>query len=354
MTRQLFSIGKTISPTDLLAFSRQMASFLEAGIPILDALEIVGAQSESALMREVVADIRGSILRGTSFVDAVAAHPLVFPGYYRAMLLSAEFTGDLDTVMNVLAGYIERDLAARRQIKSALTYPIIVLVVAIVAMVAMTMFVLPKFTDLYRNLDAQLPVPTRMLLGFTDFVTNWWPFLFGAVFIGTAVVGLTLGGERGKQRRDAVATRTPFLGDLMHLIAIERFCRVLSALVTAGVPLPIAIGVSADSTNNSRFESKMVVVRDTIVRGGGLYDPLVESGLFPLPARQMIQVGERTGTLGNQLSKAATYYDREVGFSMKRATDLFEPMVILFVGLIVGFVAVAQVSAMYSIFGQVK
>ena len=154
--------------------------------------------------------------------------------------------------------------------------------------------------------------------------------------------------------RDRLVMKLPLIGALFHLISLERFCRVLAALAHAGIPLPEAIGVSADSTNNSIFQSQMTVVRDTLNRGGGLYEPMADSGLFPVAARQMIQVGERTGLLANQLTKAATYYEREVAFEMKRATDLFEPMVILFVGLIVGFVAVAQVAAMYSIFGQVK
>jgi type IV pilus assembly protein PilC len=224
----------------------------------------------------------------------------------------------------------------------------------VLAMIAMSVFVLPKFSGLYRNLGAKLPLPTRMLLGFTDFITGGWPFILavGAIFVAMAV--LVVGGERGRRRRDRVVGKLPLAGNLFHLIAIERFCRVLAALVTAGVPLPTAIGVSADSTHNTKWESRMIGVRDTIIRGGGLYEPIASSGLFPIAALQMIQVGERTGSLGKQLSKAASYYEREVTFSMKRATDLFEPFVILFVGAIVGFVAVAQVAAMYSIFGQVK
>jgi type IV pilus assembly protein PilC len=165
---------------------------------------------------------------------------------------------------------------------------------------------------------------------------------------------MVIGGQRNKVRRDKLTMRLPVIGNLFHLISIERFCRVLSALATAGVPLPDAIQVSADSTNNSIFRSRMADVRETLTRGGGLSTPMVETGLFPIAARQMIRVGERTGSLGPQLSKAASYYEREVGFQMKRATDMFQPTIILLVGALVGFVAVAQVSAMYSIFGQVR
>ena len=352
--RQLFSIGKSIKPNDVMSFSRQLSSFLEAGIPVLDALEIVAQQTDIALMRTVITDIRDSIHRGTSFSAAVDAHPEVFPAFYRAMLTSAEYTGDLDAVLSQLAEYLERDIAARRQVKSALTYPIIVLVVAFAAVIVMSVFVLPKFTGLYRSLGAELPLPTRMLIGFTDFMTSYWLVVLGVTALILVVFFALIGGKRGKPRRDALAMKLPLIGNLFLLISLERFCRVLASLSSAGVPLPVAIGLSADSTNNTIFKTSMVAVRETLVRGGGLYEPMAETGLFPLAARQMIQVGERTGMLGNQLGKAASYYEREVKFTMKKATELFQPAVILMVALVVGFIAVAQVAAMYSIFGQVK
>ena len=353
-TKPMFSIGQTVKPAAVMAFSRELSSFLEAGIPVLEALEIVGLETGSPVMRAVIADIRLSIQRGSSFVGAVDKHPTVFPAYYRAMLMSAEFTGHLDDVLSQLAGYIDRDLTARREIKSALSYPIMVLCLAVAAMIVMSIFVLPKFSGLYRGLGASLPLPTRMLIGFTDAVTNYWPMILGSIALVIVTLIATIGGARGKRRRDIVTMKLPVLGHLFHLISLERFCRVLSALANSGAPLPDAITVSADSTNNSIFQARMLVVRDTLIRGSGLYNPMVESGVFPLAARQMIQVGERTGSLGDQLAKAANYYEREVAFKMKKATDMFQPMVILFVGFIVGFVAVAQVAAMYSIFGQVK
>ena len=352
--RQLFSIGKSIKPDDVMSFSRQLSSFLEAGIPVLDALEIVAQQTDIALMRTVITDIRDSIHRGTSFSAAVDAHPEVFPAFYRAMLTSAEYTGDLDAVLSQLAEYLERDIAARRQVKSALTYPIIVLVVAFAAVIVMSVFVLPKFTGLYRSLGATLPLPTRMLIGFTDFMSSYLFVVLGVIALILVALFAVIGGQRGKPRRDALAMKLPLIGNLFLLISLERFCRVLASLSSAGVPLPVAIGLSADSTNNTIFKTSMVSVRETLVRGGGLYEPMAETGLFPLAARQMIQVGERTGMLGNQLGKAASYYEREVKFTMKKATELFQPAVILMVALVVGFIAVAQVAAMYSIFGQIK
>ncbi len=352
--KALFSVGKKIKSDVVMAFSRQLSSFLEAGIPVLDALEIVAQQTASPQMRVVVNDVRASIHRGTSFAAGVDAHPEVFPAFYRAMLTSAEYTGNLDSVLSQLSEYLERDIAAKRQVKSALTYPIVVLVVAFAAMIVMSVFVLPKFTGLYASLGAKLPLPTRMLIGFTSFMTSYWLVVLGAIALGLVVAFVVMGGKHGKSRRDVLVMKLPVIGTLFQLISLERFCRVLSSLSSAGVPLPLAIGLSADSTNNTLFQTNMVTVREALVRGGGLYEPMAETGLFPIAARQMIQVGERTGMLGNQLGKAASYYEREVKFNMKRATELFQPAVILLVAAVVGFIAVAQVSAMYSIFGQVK
>jgi len=218
----------------------------------------------------------------------------------------------------------------------------------------MAVFVLPKFAGMYRSLGAELPLPTRMLLGVTDFLTAPWFFVLGGVALVVLLGALVVGGTHGKSRRDRLTMRVPVVGPLYHMISIERFCRVLAALATAGVPLPEAIEMSAQSTNNSVFQQRMETVRVALLRGGGLSAPMIETGIFPIAARQMIRVGERTGTLGRQLTKAAGYYEREVGFRMKRATDLFQPAVILFVGALVAFVAVAQVAAMHSVFSQVR
>ncbi len=352
--RKEYGGARKVKPEVIMEFSRQLGSFIEAGIPLIDALEIVGLQTDSEDMGKVIAEIRVSILRGTSFVDAVAAHTDVFPAYYRAMVRSAGYTGNLDEVLAQLATYAERDISARRQVKSALTYPIIVIIVAAIAIVAMAVFVLPKFSSLYRSLGARLPLPTRILLGFTDFMAKYWPFVVLVIGLAALTIYFLYGSKQAKPRRDHVMLKLPVLGELVHLVAVERFCRVLAALAKAGVPLPEAIQVSADATNNHVFQTKLAVVREALVRGGGLSEPIEESGIFPIAARQMIGVGEKTGLLAVQLGKAASYYEREVTYRIKKATDIFEPMVIIFVGALVGFVAVAQVAAMYSIFSQIK
>jgi type IV pilus assembly protein PilC len=226
--------------------------------------------------------------------------------------------------------------------------------VALVAIVVMSMWVLPKFKSFYSSLGAHLPLPTRMLLGFTDFVGTWWPVIVAVLVAWAIALYVLFGGAHGKARRDTYAFKLPAIGELVHLIMIERFCRVLAALVQTGVSLPDAVRVSADSTNNTLYQTKLAEVREAMVRGEGLARPVAASGLFPAAARQMIRVGESTGSLDQQLQSAAEFYERELTYRLKKVTDMFEPAVIIGVGGVVGFIAVAQISAMYSVYHQVK
>ena len=349
-----FYVGKAVKAEEVMNFSRQMASFLRAGVPILDSLAVVAEENASAKMKEVLSDMGRRLRAGSSFGDSIAVHTRVFPGYYIAVVRAAELTGQLDEALDQLSGYLEREVTAKREIKSSLTYPIIVFILAIVAVIVMATFVLPKFATFYSSLNAKLPLPTRMLLGFTDFMTTWWPVLIG-VSVALVIGGFLLyGGTSGKPRRDRMLLKLPGVGPLIKLIAIERFCRVLGALVHTGVPLPDAVQVSADSTNNYVFQTRLATVREAMMRGDGLARPITASGLFPPAARQMIRVGESTGSLDLQLHNAAVYYERELSFRLKRFTDMFEPIIILVVGGMVAFVAIAQISAMYSVYHQVK
>jgi type IV pilus assembly protein PilC len=349
-----FFVTRPVKLEEIMNLSRQLASFLRAGIPILDSLSVVGEENASKKMQEVIADVQRRLRSGSSFGDAIAQHPKVFPGYYVAVVRAAELTGRLDTALEQLAEYLEREVAARKQLKSALTYPSIVFVLAISAMIVMAVYVLPKFRTLYTSLHAELPLPTRMLLGFTTFMTNWWWLILIVLGVIVATGYGLFGGRHGKPRRDATLLRLPAIGKLMSLVAVERFCRVLATLVQSGVPLPDAVQVSADSTNNTVFQVKLADVRDAMMRGEGLARPIQATGIFPPAARQMIRVGESTGSLDAQLHSAAVFYERELTYELKRVTDMFEPAILVIVGAAVAFVAIAQISAMYSIYHQVQ
>jgi type IV pilus assembly protein PilC len=256
--------------------------------------------------------------------------------------------------LDQLSTYMERDLESRRKVKSALTYPLVIFVMSIVAVLILALFVLPKFKSLFTSLDAKLPLATRILLGITDFLGAWWWALGLGLLAAFGVGYLIWGGKHGKPRRDRLLLRMPGLGPLLNHVAVERFCRVLSALVRAGVPLPDAINVASSATNNWVFEDALSKARERMMQGEGLARPIADTGLFPPAARQMIRVGESTGTLEKQLESAADFYARELEYRLKRFTDLFEPAIIVGVGFVVGFIAIALISAMYGIFDQIK
>jgi len=338
---------------DLMHFSRQMAVFIKAGIPILEALDTITEEMGNKRFKEVLLEMTEDLKGGATFSDAADRFPSVFPEYYRGILRSAELTGHLDTVLNQLSDYIERDLEARRQVQSALIYPAVVIGLSLVVVVVLTAYVMPKFEAFFKDLNAKLPLPTRMLLAVSHFFTHQWYFVLGGLLLVILGIFAALTTQRGKDIRDRVLLRAPVLGDLVHYSILERFCRILSSMVSAGVPLPDALAVTSNATNNHVFRSRLALARESMMRGEGLASPLAATGLFPAAARQMFTVGEATGSLDEQLDIAATYFDRELDYKLKRFTSLFEPAVLVGVGLVVGFVAIALVSAMYGIFRQV-
>jgi type IV pilus assembly protein PilC len=350
---QLEITKKKVPPRDLMHFSRQLAVFVKAGIPIIDGLEALASETTNKVFKPALDDIIESLRSGRQFAEAAARHPEAFPPYYLGILRSAELTGNLDVVLDELADYIDRDVDTRAKVKSALMYPAIIAVFAIVVVVVLTVFVLPRFQTFFNSFDAKLPLPTRMLLNFAHFMAGPGIFVFAGLVAGGVGLFFWLQSANGRRTRDRLLLRLPAIGDLMRHVIIERFCRILSSMLSAGVAVPEALAVSAEATNNLIFQDGILTAREAMLRGEGLARPLAASNLFPNAARQMFRVGEDTGTFDQQLSTAAGYLDRELEYKIKRFTALFEPMVILFVGIIVGFVAIALVSAMYGIYNQV-
>jgi type IV pilus assembly protein PilC len=335
-------------------FSRQLAVFIKAGIPILDALEVITEETNDKLFKKALGALIVALRGGSTFAAAAADHPEAFPRFYVGILESAELTGHLDEVLDQLSTYIERDLDARRKVTSALMYPGIIFAMSIVTVVILTGWVLPKFRSFFASLDAKLPLPTRILLGVGHFAASWWFLFFGAVLATLVAGALIYRSPSGRARLDAILLRIPLTGDLLRHAILERVCRILGSMVRAGVPLPEAMVVTAEATNNDVYRRGLNRVRDEMLKGRGLAGPIAQSGLFPAAARQMFRVGEDTGTLDQQLDTAAAYYNRELDYRIKRFTSVIEPAVILLMGVIVGFVALALVSAMYGIYHQVQ
>lgn len=343
-----------IKRRELMHFSRQMSVFITAGIPILEALNAITDEMGNKHFKEVLREMATDLQAGATFATAAERHKRVFPEYYRGILHSAELTGNLDTALDRLADYIERDIEARRKVTSALLYPAIILGMAVVVVVVLAVYVLPKFETFFNNLDADLPLATRILLHVTHFIQDWWWAIAAAVLVLIAVVMLASRTPKGAAFRDRALLKVPAIGEVIRHALLERFCRIFSGMVTAGVPIPEALAVTTSSMSNAVFRRGLAEAREEMMKGEGLARPLARTGLFPASARQMFMVGESTGTLDNQLETAATYFDRELDYKIKRLTTLFEPAVLIFVGIIVGFVAIALVSAMYGVYRQVK
>lgn len=342
-----------IKASELMHLSRQLSAFLRAGIPILDAIGILDQESDSVAVRRTLAAVGDDLRSGTTLIGALDRHPKDFPEWYRGILRSAELTGRLDEVLDQLSVYIERDVETRKKVTSAMIYPVIVAAMALITIVVLSVFVLPKFETFFASLDAELPWPTRALLGTTRFLTHWWWLLaagLAAVVSGSVLGSLTRPGKRIWHRTVLVM---PVIGGAVRYTKIERFTRLLAAMVSAGVPLPDAMSVATSALKNVIFENALERVREAMQRGDGLAQPIAACGLFPGVASQMIRVGEETGSLDQQLEIAARYYERELGYKINKVTSIIEPAVIIVMGSVVGFVAIALVSAMYGIFRSV-
>jgi type IV pilus assembly protein PilC len=350
-----FEITKNkVNKRELMHLCRQLAVFLRSGVSVLEAFRVLSEETSNKLLRAALDGMSTSLESGARFSDAAANHPELFPPYAVEILRSAELTGNLDECLDQLGDYLEREIETAHKVKSALAYPLVVMGLAVVVSIVLVVYVLPKFKSFFKSLNAKLPLPTRMLLDFANFLGHWGLYL-GALFVAALLAAFFLANTaRGKEIRDQLVLKIPIIGGLIHTAIIERFCRLLASMTIAGVALPEAIAVTTAATNNTVFRRGLTEARAGMMRGEGLAGPLAATGLFPGAARQMFAVGESTGNLDDQLQSAANYLDRELDYRIKRFTTVIEPAVIIAVGLVVGFVAIALVSAMYGIFNQVK
>jgi type IV pilus assembly protein PilC len=353
--KSFFSIELTkqrVKRGEIMNFSRQMAAFVAAGIPLTDGLHVIARGSTNRHWQEVLGETSEAITQGAQFSDALARNADLFPPYYLGIIKAAEMTGRLDLALVQVSNYLERDLDTRSRINQALAYPLVVLGMAGVTVSVLSVWVLPKFATFFSGLGAKLPLSTRILIGFANFTQHYW-WVYALTF---AAVGLLLGWmlktERGRRIRNRATLRLPLVKVIVLYSVVERVTRILGAMSRAGVPLPDAMAAAIRGANNSVFEEGLQGAQVRMLEGEGLAGPIGDTGLFPEAAIQMMRVGENTGTLDIQLENASDYYGRELEYRLKRLTTLFEPAVIVLMGVIVGFVAVALVQAMYGIYAS--
>src|SRR3954452_18268307 len=273
--------GPRIKREAVMHLSRQIAAFLRAGLPILEAVHTIGTENDNSSVRRMMNDIEDGLRSGDRFSDCIDKFPKVFPPFFRGIVRSAELTGELDTVLARLSSYIERDLEARRKLKSATIYPLVVAAMSMVTVLVLAVYVLPKFEDFFASLDATLPLPTRILMGFTGFLGQWWWAIAG-VLAGLVLLFFAITRtSRGKYARDAFLLKVPVLGETIQYALVERFCRVLGSMVSAGVNLTEGLTVTTEALRNRVYVKRLGEVTQQILEGQGIAGPLARCGLFP-------------------------------------------------------------------------
>lgn len=339
---------------EIMHFSRQMGTFLRAGVPMTEALDNLRMDAKNKRFREVLGDVVDRVTAGRSITESLNQHSDIFPSYFMALLSAAELTGRMDEAFDQLHAYIRRDLELTRAVRKALIYPLILLVVSIVVVLIIVVFAIPRFAEFFAGFDAELPLPTRILMSIADFVQSPAGLITGLVIVALAISGvLYVRTLKGRRHLHGLMLKLPMISTIVTYASTERFTRVLAALLDAGVPLPEALPTSIDCANNMVYKERLTEAMDATLEGQGFAEPLARTGLFPNAVIQMVRVGERTGELSDQLDNAAGFYEEELGYEVDKFTAWFEPAMMIFIGVIVGFVALAMVSAMYGIYNQV-
>ncbi len=349
------SIGKKkMKAKNLVVFSRQFATMIDAGIPILRCLEILCSQQKDLTLKAAVEAVASDVKGGIALNEALTKHPHVFSKLYINMIRAAELGGILDVILDRLAGFLEYENEVRSKIKSAMMYPILVLVFSQIMLFALFSFVLPKFKEIFDGLDVELPPVTKALFAMGDFMgAYWWVIIlvgFGSYY-GTKQWGKT---PRGRYALDSLKLRIPIAGELTLKMSIARFSRTFGTLINAGVPMMRSLEIVGETMNNAVLAEAIDMTRNSIREGNKLSTPLVQSNLFPTMVTTMIDVGEESGRLSEMLVKIGDFYDQEVEATVKGLTSMLEPMLIMFLGVVVGFIAISIMTPMFKLVNSVK
>jgi type IV pilus assembly protein PilC len=347
---------KRVKLGDLVVFTRQFATMINAGLPIVRALYILSEQTENPKLKDVVVLVRKYVEAGLSLSEALDKHPKVFSRLYVEMVRAGEIGGILDEVLLRVADQLENDQELRRKVKSAMTYPTIVLIIAVLAASFMLIFIVPVFAQMFEDLGGTLPLPTRVAMGASNILTSiFGVFIYGA--LGAAVFGFLRwkNTESGRKVWGRASLRIPAkIGDVIQKVALARFARTLGTLSAAGVPILQAIEITAVSSGNWVMENALLKSRDAIREGIPIYKPLEDEPVFPPMVTRMIAVGEETGDIDGMLSKIADFYESEVDATVKALTSIIEPLMIVVVGGIVGGIIIAMYLPMFKIFELVE
>ena len=344
--------AKAVNPKNLAVFTRQFSVMIDAGLPLVQCLDILGNQEEDKNFSAVILATRSDVEGGASLADAMRRHPKTFDPLFTNMIAAGEAGGILDTILKRLATYIEKAVKLKAQVKSAMIYPVAIIAIAVVVVTVILWKVIPTFASLFAGLGAELPLLTRMVIALSNLLVKFMPILIVAMIAFVFAFRQYYATEKGRRVVDGTVLKLPVLGIIMRKIAVARFCRTLSTLMTSGVPILDGLEITAKTAGNAIIEDALFEVRRAIERGETVASPLKQTGVFPGMVVQMIGVGEATGALDTMLAKIADFYEEEVDTAVAGLLTLLEPIMIAFLGLVVGGIVIAMYLPIFGLISQ--
>ncbi|MBC5824658.1 MAG: type II secretion system F family protein [Candidatus Eremiobacteraeota bacterium] len=347
---------KGVGEQALVVFSRQFATMINAGLAMVRCLDVLALQTEDSKLKPILVSVRRDVEGGSTLAGSLAKFPKVFSPLFINMVRAGELGGILDDVLNRLAGFLEKDFNLKKKVKAAMTYPTVIMVMAVAIVVFLVTFILPTFVQLFVSMQMKLPLPTKILIGFTNGARNPLVLFPSLGLAGVAFFAFKryTAKQAGRRQYDAFKLKLPVFGLLIRKVAISRFCRTLGTLLQSGVPIMQALEIVGKASGNEVVAETVNKVRDSVREGESIAVPLQLSGMFPPLVTQMVAVGEETGNLDGMLSKIADFYDTEVDYMLTSLTSLLEPLMILGMGFVVGFIVISVFLPLYQIIGNIK
>ena len=340
--RKAMLFGGKVKLEEIVIFSRQLATMVDSGIPLVQALDILFEQVEKSVFKNVLAKVRDDIETGSSLSDALGRHPSIFSVLYINMVKAGESSGALDDILDRLATYLEKANTLQRKVKSSLVYPAVVITMAILITLVMLLKVIPTFKGIFSMLGGTLPLPTRILIMVSDTIRNMFIYVVAGLSVFIYALRRYMKTRQGRENFDRLLLSMPVLGQLFRKVAVAKFTRTLSTLVKSGVPILVSLEIVGKTAGNTVIEKAVENVRNGIREGENIADPLAKSGAFPPMVVRMIKVGEQTGQLEKMLTKIADFYEDQVDVAVSGLTSLIEPLIISFLGIVIGGIVIAM------------
>ncbi|MFN2455918.1 MAG: type II secretion system F family protein [Pyrinomonadaceae bacterium] len=351
-----FGGGKKVKSKDLAIFTRQFSVMIDAGLPLVQCLDILGQQQDNKFFQQVLMQVRQDVEEGSTLAAAMARHPKVFDQLYTNMVEAGETGGILDIILQRLSTFIEKVVKLKRDVVSALIYPSAVVIMAVGAVAVIMVFVIPQFKNIFEGLlgpGEQLPLPTRIVVGISNFLAGWGGLLALGAIIGAVVAVRSYYKTPGGQLRlDGLMLKLPLFGSIMRKVAVARFSRTLSTLLSSGVPILQSLDITARTAGNLVIERAITKVREGVERGENFVDPLKATEVFPSMVAQMVGIGEQTGALDSMLGKIADFYEQEVDAAVANLLTLMEPLLIGFLGVTIGSIVIAMYLPLFTLIGK--